>query len=417
MSNTLPKREIVFDLDKGDTLPPKGAFILPSQGSGQTYFCGHSLGPICATSQVYLEHEIQRWAKLGVAGYFGGEDAWLHYLDPLHLMMSRIVGAQQNEVVIMNSLTTNIHLMLAGFYRPMGSKNKIVMERPAFGSDVYAVTSHAKVRGVEHAIIDWEVNGDTGLFELADFEDLLNKHHQDISLIFLGGLNYLSGELLDIKGLTEVAHSYDIRIGFDLAHAVGNVDLHLHDWGVDFAVWCTYKYLCGGPGSVGACFIHERLSSEETHFKGWWGNRIDNRFEMSPEFKPSDHAAGWQLSNPPLLALPYLKASLETFDHIGFSKISAKSQLLSTFVMELLKDWTEGEIVTPTSPERHGAMISIKCGTKSNLLHQALQDAGFVVDYRSPDIIRLSTHGLYNTFDDCYRFASTLKSVSGSLSI
>ncbi|MCL4109154.1 UNVERIFIED_CONTAM: hypothetical protein GTU68_028335 [Idotea baltica] len=416
MSNILPKREIIFDLDKEDNLPPEGAFALPPAGNGQTYLCSHSLGPLPTNSKNYLERELQRWGDLGVAGYFDGSDGWLHYLDPLNLMMSKIVGAKPHEVVIMNSLTTNLHLMLAGFYRPRGAKNKILMERPAFGSDVYAASSHAKVRGVEEAVLSWDVNRDTGYFESSDLEELLNQRHGDICMILLGGINYLSGELLDMKGITEIAHRYDIPIGFDLAHAVGNVDLKLSDWNVDFAVWCTYKYLCGGPGSVGACYINERFNAQETYFKGWWGNSLDTRFEMSPHFMPSEGAARWQLSNPPLMALPPLKASLELFDQIGFSRISVKTRRLAEYLFGLLRDWKGGAVVTPGAPGRHGAMISIKIENESARMYTNLSEAGFIVDHRSPDIIRVAPHGLLNTFDDCYRFAKKLIELSNTTS-
>jgi kynureninase len=286
------------------------------------------------------------------------------------------------------------------------------MESPAFPSDIYALRSHLKVRGAaESDLIFWQPSAETGFFEISDFEQLIQDHHPEISLIFIAGLHYLNGQLFDIAQLTKLAHQYDIIIGFDLAHAAGNVALNLHDWQVDFACWCTYKYLNGGPGSLGACFIHQNHHYRSDFFQGWWGNSLENRFDMSPDFAPAAGALAWQLSNPSILALAPLKASLEIYDQYGMQKLRAKSKLLTAYLeTQLLElETPKFHITTPKDQEARGAMLCLHFKDDSRNIFQIIEQNSIIVDYRKPDTIRVAPNPLYNSYEDCFLFVEGLK--------
>ncbi len=414
MSNILPHKKWKVDLDKDDELPLKEYFHIPRSDKGpKIYLCGHSLGLQPVKARDYLEEQLINWQNLGVEGHFRGETPWIHYPDQISRLMGKLVGARDHEVVVMNSLTVNIHLLLAGFYQPQGRRTKVIVESPSFPSDIQAVRSHLAVRGYgrEHLIF-WDLNPDTGYFEISDLKQLLEDQWAETALMFVSGLHYLNGQLSDIAGITRMAHDYGLVVGFDLAHAAGNVVLELHGWEVDFACWCTYKYLNGGPGSPGAIFIHERHHQEHHHFQGWWGHRLEDRFKMHPEFHPSRGAEAWQLSNPPILSLPSLKASLEIFDQIGMHRLQHKSRLLTGYLRDILEDLAgkDFRIITPSTPETGGAMLSLQFfHTDVQAILQELSTRGLVIDYREPNIIRVAPHPLYNSFDDCYHFAAGLR--------
>ncbi|MBK8506291.1 MAG: kynureninase [Saprospiraceae bacterium] len=413
MSNIKPVKIWKLDLDQADDLPASDSFLFPEVGGKRkTYLCGHSLGLQPKSAKASVENELKIWHELAVEGHFKAPSPWVHYLDPLHDMMSGLVGALKSEIVIMNSLTANIHFLLAGFYKPNGMQTKILMDSPAFPSDIYALRSHLKVRGAsEGDLIFWQPNAQTGFFEIDDFEQLIRDHQQEISLIFIAGLHYLNGQLFDIAKLTKLAHQYDILIGFDLAHAAGNVILNVHDWQVDFACWCTYKYLNGGPGSLGACFIHKKHHHLSDFFQGWWGNSLENRFDMKPDFTPASGALAWQLSNPPIIALAPLKASLEIYHQYGMQKLRAKSKLLTAYLEAILLELESAkfEIKTPKDPEARGAMLCLHCKDEGKDIFELIEQHSIVVDYRKPNTIRVAPNPLYNSFNDCYLFTQALK--------
>lgn len=414
MSNIRPLKKWNFNLDEADVeLPDRSAFYFPNQeGNDKTYLCGHSLGLQPATSATYVEQVMDQWKTLAVDGHFRGESPWIEYLDKMHDMMAHLVNAKANEVVIMNSLTVNIHMLLSGFFRPNSKRRKIVIDFPTFPSDVYAVRSHLEVRGYsEEDIIPWSPDPSDGIFKVSDLEDIIDRHKDEIDLVFLSGLHYLNGQFFNIASISRAVHQYPIKLGLDLAHAVGNVELFLHDWDVDFAVWCTYKYLNGGPGSLGACFIHEKHHENDLHFQGWWGNSMTNRFEMLSHFTPDKGALSWQLSNPTILSLAPLRASLELYEKFGMQKLRAKSKMLSTYLYDELNSIPDRtfRITTPENVNERGAMLCLKFEELGREIFQQLSNRQIVVDFRRPDTIRVAPHPLYNNFSDCYHFVSTLE--------
>ncbi|MCB0685024.1 MAG: kynureninase [Saprospiraceae bacterium] len=413
MSNILPRTVLHFDPELIDAdLPDVSAFRFPeNEGIRKTYLCGHSLGLQPDQAERYTDEVMKQWATLGVEGHFEGNIPWIHYLDDMHRMMAKLVNAKAHEVVIMNTLTTNIHILLSGFYQPSGHRKKILMEQPAFPSDLYAIKSHLQTRGYsDKDIIYW--NPDiTGSFNEEVLKELIVEHHEEIALIFISGVHYLNGQLFDLRTVGETAARYNLMFGVDLAHAVGNVELSLHDWGVDFACWCTYKYLNGGPGSLGACFIHEKHHTMHHHFQGWWGNSLSNRFEMHSEFTPDSGAWSWQMSNPPILALASLRASLEIFDRYGMSRLRSQSRILCAYMYTELEKLSPGvfTITTPPNAEKRGAMLCLYFENNATTIFDALSQHHVIVDYRRPGTIRVAAHPLYNSFDDCYRFISVLR--------
>ena len=413
MSKELPKHKIEIDLDALDDLPVQEQFHLPTDASGaKIYLCGHSLGLASRKTEAYLLSQLLNWKNLGVSGHFEGDSPWISYSEDLEMDMARIVGANKDEVVIMNSLTANIHFLFSGFYRPTTERYKVIVEADAFSSDHYAITSHLEVRGInpQEAILLWHPNKSTGYLEIKDLLKLIKQHPQEIAMIFVSGVQYLNGQFLDIESIVALAHQYDIIAGFDLAHAAGNVPLDLHGWKVDFACWCTYKYLNGGPGNLGGVFIHNMHDHRHIHFKGWWGNAIENRFDMLRNFTPSKGAAGWQVSNPPVLALPALKASLETFNQFGMEKIRRKSILLTGYLADEIENVgsTQCVISSPRSSHRRGAMLCLRLNGDSKKVFQSISDQRIIVDFRRPDTIRVAPHPLYNTFGDCHKFVVAL---------
>ena len=389
---------------------------MPKTTSGEEclYLCGHSLGLQPKSARTYIEQELRDWADLGVEGHFHGKDPWMPYHRLLTEQTATLVGAQPHEVVVMNSLTVNLHLMMVTFYRPTKERHKIIIERGAFPSDQYAVKSQILFHGLDPAASLIELTPRAGEYCLRDedIESLIEREGDSIALIMLGGVNYVTGQVYDIPAITRTGHRKGCIVAFDLAHAAGNIPLHLHDWDPDFGVWCSYKYLNGGPGCVGGCFVHERHSRSWNlpRFAGWWGHDEKIRFQMGPEFQPMTGAEGWQLSNPPIFALAPLRASMEIFAEAGMERLRSKSISLSGYLEFLLRQVDSGKfsIITPREAERRGAQISIRLHGQGRRLCDRLIAEGVIGDWREPDTYRVAPIPLYNGYRDVYRFVQRL---------
>ncbi|MHC5025003.1 MAG: kynureninase, partial [Planctomycetota bacterium] len=391
---------------------------MPRRPDGEPviYLCGNSLGLQPTAARALVEQELDDWARLGVEAHFHGATPWYSYHEVFRETGARLVGARPGEVVMMNSLTVNLHLLLASFYRPDGERRRILMEAPAFPSDTYAVHSHLRARGIDpdDCLRTVGPRDDEQVVRTEDIEAALEHHGHEVALVLIGGVNFLTGQAFDMARITAAAHDRGCLVGFDLAHAAGNLELQLHDWGVDFAAWCSYKYLNGGPGAIGGCFIHERHARDvaRPRFGGWWGNDPETRFRMhlETEFVPKADADGWQLSNPPILAMAPLRASLAIFDEVGMAALRAKSIRLTGYLRSLLEAAPERayEIITPGAPEAHGCQLSIVVRDRPRERFEALQAAGVVCDFRPPDVIRAAPVPLYNSFLDAWSFARIL---------
>ena len=407
-------------LDNADALAKyRNQFHFPKDNTGNTllYFCGNSLGLQPKNVRAYIEQELLDWENLGVEGHFHAKHPWMPYHEFLTEKMANIVGAKPIEVVVMNTLTVNLHLMMVSFYRPTKTKYKIVIEKNAFPSDQYAVQSQINFHGLDckDALIELAPRENEDIIFTEDIEKVIAEQGDSIALIMLGGVNYYTGQAFDMKRITEVAHQKNIVVGFDLAHAAGNLLLQLHDWNVDFAVWCSYKYLNSGPGGIAGCFVHEKHATDKTlpRFAGWWSNDKQKRFLMQPEFNAIDGAEGWQLSNPSILAMASLRASLDIFDEVGMEKLAEKSKQLTAYLEFLINELKNDaiEIITPKDTKQRGAQLSIRIkNSNKNFFHQ-LTATGVVCDWREPDVIRLAPVPLYNSFLDVYQFVQKLKLV------
>lgn len=395
----------------------RSQFHLPHDKDGQPYlyFCGNSLGLQPKSTRHYLEQELNDWANLGVEGHFHAKNPWMPYHEFLTGAMADLVGALPSEVVVMNTLSVNLHLMMASFYRPTPDRYKILIESDAFPSDRYTVASQTKFHGFDPAtaVVQWQPRPDEVLLRLEDLEDLMAKEGHSIALILLGGVNYYTGQAFDFKRIVELGHRYGCRVGFDLAHAAGNLPLNLHDAGPDFAAWCTYKYLNSGPGSVGACFVHERHADnfDLPRFAGWWGHNKTTRFNMRYDFDPMPGAEGWQLSNPPILSLAAIRASLDVFSATGMTALRSKSLLLTGYLEYLIQQIGDPRIriITPADPAQRGCQLSVQVLNADKTLYHALEKAGVIADWREPDVIRVAPVPLYNSFMDAYDFVARLK--------
>lgn len=406
-------------LDAADALASwRDEFFIPSDERGRPlrYFCGNSLGlqPVRARSLVI--DELDKWATLAVNAHFADDAPWYSYHELFRETGARLVGARPGEVVMMNSLTVNLHLMMVTFYRPTRERPKILMEAPAFPSDTYAIRTQIRERGYDpdEVLVVIEPREGESIVREEDIEAALEREGSSIALVLLAGVNFLTGQFFDIPRLTEAAHRHGCRFGLDLAHAAGNLPLQLHDWDVDFAVWCTYKYLNSSPGAIAGCFVHERWTSDTSlvRFGGWWGNDPETRFRMhlEPEFIPRASADGWQLSNPPILAMAPLRASLEIFDSVGMSKLREKSLRLTGYLRFLLRniDRDDLEILTPDEPDRHGCQLSIRFRERPRETFQEIESQGCVGDFREPDVLRVAPVPLYNTFHDVWTLANAI---------
>ena len=400
-------------MDAGDSLAHfRERFCLPKTKGGDDciYLCGHSLGLQPKTARAYLDQELQDWAQLGVEGHFHGKDPWMPYHRLLTKQTAALVGGQPAEVVVMNSLTVNLHLMMTSFYRPTSGRHKILIERGAFPSDQYAVNSQIRFHGYDPAscLLELAPRDGENCMRDEDIESLIEREGDSIALILLGGVNYATGQAFDIAAITKAGQRKGCVVGFDLAHAAGNIPLHLHDWGVDFAVWCSYKYLNGGPGCVAGCFVHERHAHAWAlpRFAGWWGHDETTRFLMGPDFRPMAGAEGWQLSNPPILALAALRASMEIFSEAGIERLRTKSVSLTGYMEFQIGQLASPKvsIITPHEPERRGAQLSIRVPGEGRELCSRLAAEGVIGDWREPDTFRVAAVPLYNSYQDVYRF-------------
>lgn len=419
-----PDEDFARQLDSADPLAGlRERFCLPTRRDGQPaiYLCSNSLGLMPAAAREAIGEELDAWAAMGVDGHFHARRPWYTYGENYRDAHARLVGARPREVVAMNGLTINLHLMMETFYRPTESRFKILMEDCAFPSDTYAIKTQLARHGLEPAdalIIAKPRDGEHTLRD-DDLVTLIEREGDAIALVLMGGVNYYTGQVFDMPRIGEVARRRGCVVGFDLAHAVGNIPLRLHDWEVDFAVWCTYKYLCAGPGSVAGCFVHERHADriDLPRLGGWWGNDPDTRFRMhlQPDFIPRDGADGWQVSNPPVLSLAAVRASLELFDEVGMTALRNKSQRLTGY-LQFLIDQSPGEaleVITPREPERRGCQLSMFVHDRARERFSTLQDQGIYCDFREPDVIRVAPVPLYNTFHEVWRFARIL---TGSIS-
>jgi kynureninase len=400
-------------MDQRDPLKDyRDRFLIPKTSSGDCiYLCGHSLGLQPKTAAAYVEQELKDWAALGVEGHFHAKNPWMRYHRLLTEQTAELVGAKPLEVVVMNSLTVNLHLMMVSFYRPTKERHKIVVERGAFPSDQYAVKSQISFHGFDPAASLIELTprpGESCLHD-EDIDALIEREGHEIALIMLGGVNYATGQAFDMARITRAGHARGCVVGFDLAHAAGNLLLKLHEWGPDFAVWCSYKYLNGGPGCIAGCFVHERYthSWELPRFAGWWGHDEGSRFEMGPEFQPMPGADGWQLSNPSIVSLAILRASMDIFHEAGIEQLRAKSVVLTGYLEFLLNQNASRKfsIATPREKERRGAQLSIRVPERGRALCEQLNREGIVGDWREPDTFRVAPVPLYNSFQDVFRFA------------
>jgi len=394
------------------------------------YFCGNSLGLQPREAEDYIRRELMDWREMAIEGYWRARNPWMTYPAVLRAPLARIVGALEEEITVMNALTVNLHLLLLSFYRPTAGRYKVLVEAGAFPSDQYAIETQTRWHGYDPADAIVEIGPRPGerLIRESDILDAISTHGDSLALVLLGGLNYYTGELFDMAVITASAHKVGALAGFDLAHAVGNVILRLHDWDVDFAVWCSYKYLNGGPGAAGGAFLHERFIRDTTlpRMGGWWGNDESSRFNMQKGFIPKPTAEGWSMSTAQVFNMVCLKATLAIFDEAGFSRLQAKSRRLTDYLYALLeqlrrdgsRSGSDGltsapfEIITPADPERRGAQLSLYFGDRAKALQQQLADKGIVVDFRGPGVIRVSPAPLYNSFEDVYRFCHILRELA-----
>ena len=401
----------------------RDAFELPVDAGGEPllYFCGNSLGLMPREARSLVLGELDAWAKRGVEGHMDGPRPWYSYHEPLLAPMARLVGAHPAEIAVMNSLTVNLHLMLTSFFRPDATRWKIVMEESAFPSDSYAVASHLASRGLDPAdgLVLMRPRAGEAVLRTEDFEALLAERGGEIALVLLPGVQYFTGQLLDMWRLTRAAHAAGALAGFDLAHSAGNTVLHLHEWEVDFAVWCSYKYPNAGPGAVAGCFVHQRHGNDPAvpRLAGWWGNDPATRFRMhlNEQFEPVPGAAGWQLSNPPILSMAPLAASLAIFDKAGMTALREKSEQLTGYLESLVARLDPARIrpVTPADPKERGCQLSFRVPERARELSNELRRRGIVGDFRAPDIIRLSPVPLYNTFHEVWRTGQALQELLG----
>ena len=405
-----------LQLDENDELKHyRNEFHVPLQKNGEehVYLCGNSLGLQAKRTKSFINQELEDWAIFGVEGHFNAKNPWMPYHEFLTKSYSKIVGAKPSEVVAMNTLTVNLHLMMVSFYRPTKERHKIIIEADAFPSDIYAVESQIKYHGhsVNESLIKLTPRDGESSIRTEDIKAIIEREGNEIALIMLGGVNYYTGQVFDFEKITKFGQDQGIVVGFDLAHAAGNVKLDLHKWGVDFAVWCSYKYLNSGPGSVAAAFVHEKHhNSDLPRFSGWWGHNKEDRFTMPDEFNAIKSAEGWQLSNPPILSLAAIRASLSIFDEAGMDKLVAKSKKLTDYLLFLLNTIATDRIEIIT-PEERGCQISIRVKNGNKELFDKITEKGMVADWREPDVIRVAPVPLYNSFSDVFYFYTILKAV------
>lgn len=412
--------EFAQSMDETDILFPfRERFHFPQHnGKDVHYFCGNSLGLQPKSVGYLMEQELADWAKYGVEGHFEARNPWFSYHQLFSDRLAKIVGAKPAEVVAANTLTVNLHLLMISFYRPQGNRYKIIMEAGAFPSDQYAVETQVRMYGYDPADAIIEIKPAEGkhLIEESDIIKAIEEAGDTLALVMFGGVNYYTGQFFDLEKITKAAHKVGAYAGYDLAHAVGNIPLKLHDWAVDFACWCSYKYLNSGPGGVGGIYVHEHHYSNPKIFRlgGWWGNDEKTRFKMEKGFIPQNNAGSWQMSNAPVFNMVAHNASLDIFDKAGMNALREKSEQMTGYLEWLLKQVNHlpFEIITPTNPKQRGCQLSLLFADRGREVFQKLTENGVVADWREPNVIRIAPVPLYNTYEDCYRFYEILMSIA-----
>lgn len=407
-------------LDANDPLCSlRDRFLIPRHGEReQAYFCGNSLGLQPRGARAHVEEVLHKWETEAVEGHFTGQAQWMPYHELVREPLARVVGALPSEVVAMNTLTVNLHLMMVSFYRPTPERPAILIEAGAFPSDRHAVASQIAFHGFDpqRDLIELEADEPDGTISMAAIERAIAEYGHRLALVLWPGVQYRTGQAFDLRAIARLAHANGALCGFDLAHAVGNLDLALHDSDADFAVWCHYKYMNAGPGAVGGCFVHERHArSERPRFAGWWGHDVTTRFRMGAQFTPTPGADGWQLSNPPILSLAPLRASLDLFDEVGVGPLRERSLRLTGWLEQIIDAQLVDilQIVTPRQPQQRGCQLSLRVRggrEQGRALFEHLAANGVIGDWREPDVIRISPAPLYNTFNDILRFAQAVES-------
>ncbi|MBN8702257.1 MAG: kynureninase [Bacteroidetes bacterium] len=420
--NTL---EFAQQQDKADSLKQyREKFYFPQFGGHNVlYFTGNSLGLQPKTTQDYVLNELEDWATFGVEGHFHSRKPWLSYHEQFAEPLAKLVGAKPTEVVAMNQLTVNLHLLLISFYQPTKQRYKILCEAKAFPSDQYALESQVRLHGFnpEDAIIEVAPREGEYTIRTEDILFQIEQHSESLALITIGGVNYFTGQVFDMETITKASHGVGAHVGFDLAHAAGNIALKLHDWNVDFACWCSYKYLNSGPGSVAGAFVHEKHHKNKNihRLAGWWGHNKENRFKMEKGFVPIETAEAWQMSNAPILSMAAHKAALDIFTEVGMNALISKSRRLSDYLWFVIEDINSDlqkthskfslEIITPKSHQEKGCQVSVVAHGKGKKLYEQLLSHGVVPDWREPNVIRLAPVPLYNNFEDVFLFGKVLK--------
>ena len=415
-----PHLEFALNLDRNDPLAKyRTAFHIPQDehGNDWLYFTGNSLGLQPKTTKSAIEQELEDWANLGVEGHFEAKNPWMPYHEYLTESMAKIMGAKPLEVVVMNTLSTNLHLLMVSFYNPTKKRHKILIESDAFPSDRYAVQTQLAFHGYDpnEDLIEWTPRTGKKLLHIEDLEQILETQGEEIALLLIGGVNYYTGQYLDLKKITDLGHAKGCKVGIDLAHGAGNIQPELHDSGVDFAAWCTYKYLNSGPGSLGAIFVHERYAHDKNlkRFAGWWSQNKATRFDMRQPLDITPGAEGWQLSNPPILSMAAIKSSLDLFNEVGMSALRQKSIQLTSYLEYLINglNHQDIDIITPSDPHQRGCQLSIQVKNADKNLHKKLTDQHVITDWREPDVIRCAPVPFYNSFEDVFRMVEILKTL------
>ncbi|MEJ2273286.1 MAG: kynureninase [Woeseiaceae bacterium] len=416
MNNFEDTRSFATRMDREDALAPfRGSFNFPRERNGRApvYLCGNSLGLQPRRAARYVEEELDSWKNLAVDGHFHGARPWMTYHRLATKGFAELVGARDHEVIAMNTLTVNLHILMASFYRPSAERCKIVIEKGAFPSDNYAAASQLRNRGFDPAshLLEWAPRPDNGLLHIDDLAALLERHGDEVALLLLPGVQYYTGQVLDMAAICELGRRHGCRVGLDLAHAVGNVPLSLHEWAPDFASWCTYKYLNSGPGAIAGAFIHETHTSPDDFLHGWWGNDEETRFLMEAPFRPAPGAEAWQMSNPPILSLAPVIASLEIFQEAGPGALREKSVRLTGYLRWLVEQRFAGRIGILTPVAAQGCQLSLvveDSAIDARALFERLVELNVTGDWRHPNVIRVAPAPLYNSFDDVFEFAERL---------
>lgn len=415
-----PHLEFARSLDQKDVLRSyRNTFYIPKDVSGNEclYFTGNSLGLQPKTTKAAIEQELLDWATLGVQGHLEAKNPWMPYHEFLTESMAKIVGAKPIEVVVMNTLTANLHFLMASFYSPTAKRHKILIESDAFPSDRYAVQSQLEFHGYdpEACLLEWAPRAGETLLHLQDLETILDEYGEEIALILIGGVNYYTGQYFDLKKIAEMGHAKGCKVGIDLAHGAGNIQPDLHNSGVDFAAWCTYKYLNAGPGNLGGIFVHERYANDKTlkRFSGWWSQNKNSRFDMRKPLDLMPGAEGWQLSNPPILSMAAIKASLELFNEVGMDALRQKSIQLTAYLEYLINnlEHPDVEIISPKDPAQRGCQLSIRVKNVDQTLHKRLTENHVITDWRAPGVIRCAPVPFYNSFEDVFGMVAILKTL------